>query len=65
MTKRLTIEYKVHFTVAAGFTVVQGTHKTGLVLASSQIGNGYLVSPLATGQRAGVAKLATAVFRGV
>ena len=31
----------------------------GLALASSQIANGYLVSPLATEQRAGVAKLAT------
>ena len=30
----------------------------GLALASSQIANGYLVSPLATEQRAGVAELA-------
>ena len=31
---------------------------TGLALTSSQIANGYLVSPLATEQRDGVAKLA-------
>ena len=39
--------------------------KSGLALASNQIANGYLVSPLATEQRAGVAKLATGVSRGV
>ena len=36
-----------------------------LALASSQIANGYLVSSLATEQRAGVAKLATGVSGGV
>ena len=39
--------------------------ESGLALASSQVANGYLVSPLATEQRAGVAKLATRVFRSV
>ena len=38
--------------------------ESGLALASSQVANGYLVSPLATEQRAGVAKLATGVCRG-
>ena len=36
----------------------------GLALASSQIANGYLVPPLATEQRVGIAKLATGVSRG-
>ena len=36
-----------------------------LALASSQIANGYLVSPLVTEQSAGGAKLATGVSRGV
>ena len=37
----------------------------GLALASSRIANGYLISPLATEKRAGVAKLATGVSCGV
>ena len=36
-----------------------------LALASSQISNGYLVSPLATERRAGVAKLVTGVSKSV
>ena len=35
-----------------------------LALASSQIANGYLASPLATEKKAGLAKLATGVSRG-
>ena len=38
---------------------------SGLALACSQVANGHLVSPLATEQRAGVAKLATGVSRSV
>ena len=38
---------------------------SGLVLASSQIAHGYLVSPLATEQKAGVAKVAKGMIRGV
>ena len=38
---------------------------TGLALASSQVANGYQASPLATEQRAGVAKLATGVCRSM
>ena len=46
------------FFVHAGFHV-------GLAPASSQIANGCLVSPLAIEQRAGGAKLATGVSRGL
>ena len=51
------IVIQVWFIIAIG--------RAGLALASSQVANGYQDSPLATEQRAGVAKLATGVCRSM